>query len=404
MTVYELNNFKNGKAFFHTEESIDNSVIIGNGICINSDGVKLFELPHPDMFCNQFEDEDVAFVYYKNKYALVNSKGEFLTDFIYDSIFSGSEEGLFEVERDNKHGHIDIYGKEVIPCMYDEGSYFSEGVCAECLNNKWGMIDYFNNIVIPFEYEYLSICKSNIISACKNGKYGLINKSNKVLVDFIYDDIDCWGTRECLAVPAKLEDKYGLIDRYGNIVQEFIYDNIQILSDEDNNFGEFLCIKKDTKKALYTTKYKKFLTDFVYSEINYVSENRFCVEADNKFGYIDTHGTPIIPIIYDFVSEYFKEGLAVVKQNNKSGMINLDGEIVIPLEYKKLQECSEGLILATTFENKTGFIDKNNNQIIPLGKFNYINSRFHEGYAVVNDDKLGEVYINKEGEVLKIKV
>lgn len=63
-------------------------------------------------------------------------------------------------------------GREIIPCIYDKGHYFLEGVAAECLNGKWGMVDHFNNTIIPFEYEDIFVCKNNLINVQKNEKWG----------------------------------------------------------------------------------------------------------------------------------------------------------------------------------------------------------------------------------------
>ena len=112
MFGYELNNFKNQKAFIHFDGVINGKFDYGPRICINTKGEKLFELPNRNMIVNEFEREDVAFVLGENMlYALMNNKGEFLTDFIYNRICRGSEEGFFEAIRNGKHGHININGK-----------------------------------------------------------------------------------------------------------------------------------------------------------------------------------------------------------------------------------------------------------------------------------------------------
>lgn len=405
MTNYELRNFKNGKAFIYQEECIDGSIVIGPRICINTKGEKLFELPHPDMIVNNFEDEDVAIVYYNQKRALLNNKGEFLTDFIYDDISDGSEEGFFEVERDGKHGHIDMQGKEVIPCIYDEGWHFREGVAAECLNGKWGMIDCFNNTVIPFEYEELRYCNSNMISARKNGKCGLINKNNEVIIDFIYDDIINFGTRECLGFPAKKGEYFGIIDRDGNVVEDFIYYEVQLVSDEDGYFGDLITLEKNDKMALYSIKSNKFLTGFDYDYIAYLSDGRFYAERNNKVGYLDTNGIEIVPFEYDInFDEDFNEEVAVVVKDGKYGAIDLYGNVIIPFEYIRLYSCYEGVFYAVKEDNTRGFIDKNNNPTIPFGKFSIMNKCFQDGFTIAFDEELGSVYINKKGEVLEIKV
>ena len=116
MRGYDLSPFVNGKAFIHFDGVINGKADYGARICINTKGEKLFELPDRDMIVNEFEDEDAAIVTDKNQLnALINNKGEFLTDFIYNCICLGIEEGLFEVKRGGKQGYIDIRGREIIP-------------------------------------------------------------------------------------------------------------------------------------------------------------------------------------------------------------------------------------------------------------------------------------------------
>ncbi len=403
MNKYLLSNFKNNKAFIHKDDATG----YGPRICINTKGEKLFELPDKDMIVNGFEDEDVAFVMNdKGLYALMDNKGKFLTDFIYSRIFGGSEDGLFEVKRNGKHGHIDIQGREIIPCMYEDGCYFSEGVAAECLKGKWGMIDYFNKTVIPFEYDDINICKSSIIPVCKNGKWGLINKKNEILVDFLYDDIYSWGTRKCRSVTARKGSKYGFIDRYGNVIEDFIYDNIELACDSDDNIGEYLVISKENKKALYSAVNNNFLTDFIYDEIGYFSENRILANKNKKTGYLDIQGEEVIPFIYDIDSKNdFNEGITVLKKDGEYGAVDIFGNNVIPFgQYEKLGECREGLIYAADFDGQNGYIDNKGEVVIPFGKYQNSFIGFNEGFSISYDEKFGSVYINKKCEILKLKV
>ena len=406
MKGYNLNNFLTGKAFIYFNGVINGKSDYGPRICINTKGEKLFELPDKNMMVNEFEDENVAFVSNNNnKKALMNDNGIFLTDFIYDNIYGGSKEGLFEVQRDQKHGHIDLQGKEIIPCIYDKCNYFSEGIAAECLNEKWGMIDYFNNTVIPFEYEYIGICKNNLISVKKNRKWGFINKSNEVIVDFNYDFIDYWTEGECLVFPASIKnDKWGLIDRYGQTVLDFNYDEIVCISDYENNSGKHFKIKQNDKYAIYSAVEQSFLSGFVYDNVGSYSEGLISVKEKNKCGLVDLSQNYIVPPKYDYVREIFFEGLMLVVKDGKYGAINSTGDLVIPCYYKILNNCSEGLLCAINYNNDTGFIDKENDVIIPFGKFINKSFGFNDGYAVVRNKEQEDLYINKTGKILEIKL
>lgn len=250
---------------------------------------------------------------------LVNEKGNQITDYVYRHLFYGSEEGFYEVYRNNKHGHIDWQGKERIPCMYDNGRYFSEGIVPECLDEKWGCVDGYNNTIIPFEYEDLGVCSNNTICAKLNGKWGLINKFNEVLIDFIYDELNNFAIREVVAHPAKLNGKWGLINKFNNIIEDFIYDEIKWCSDEEGFEGKFLKIAKNNKIALYIATENRFLTDFIFDDMEYLSEGRFRIEQNGKFGYINTFGKIVVEPIYERADCFYKnEKVAVQKEGIKT--------------------------------------------------------------------------------------
>lgn len=71
---------------------------------------------------------------------------------------------------------------------------------------------------------------------------------------------------------------------------------------------------------------------------------------------------------------------------------------------KILNNCSEGLLCAINYNNDTGFIDKENDVIIPFGKFINKSFGFNDGYAVVRNKEQGDLYINKTGKILEIKL
>ena len=406
MHGYDLNDFKNGKAFIHFDGVINGKADYGPRICINTKGEKLFALPDRDMIVNDYEDEDVAFVmgnYSANGcYALMNNQGEFLTDFLYETIYGGSENGFWEVKRKGKHGHIDITGKEIIPCVYDDGSYFSEGLAAECLNGKWGMISPQNNVIIPFEYDDIYICRNNLITVKKNGKFGLITRENDVVVDFIYDDIDSWCNRNCIVYPAQKGEKWGIIDRSGNVIEDFIYDDAQLLSDNEDNAGEFVILLKGEQKAIYSTKKKGFISDFNYNFIGYLSDNRFLALKDDKVGFIDVNGETIIPFIYDnYTHDDFSEGRCVVYKDNKAGVLDLEGNVVIDFKYYKLNSCCEGRIMGANEEGESIILNRNGEVIVPFGKYRTY-SHYSDGFIIARSKEHGNVYLDKQGKELEI--
>jgi len=396
MHGYELLPFNNNKAFIYKDYAFDKN---SHRICINTQGDVLFELPK-GVFCHTYEDEDVLFATNEDGLsALIDNKGNNLTGYIYNAIYGGIEEGFFEVKRNGKHGHIDICGNEVIPCMYEDGSYFSEGIAPENLNGKWGCIDSKNNIIIPFEYEDLSICSNNRICAKQNGLWGWINKNNDIIVDFKYQDLRSSAPRDCKVFPAKTNDMWGFIDKTGSIVEKFNYIEVEPISDD----CRYYAVRKERKFALYDTEKVRFITDFVFDEIGYYDHNRFSIKKNNKYGYIDNLGEIIVEPIYKYADEIFSEDIAIIELNDKKGAIDVNGNIVIPIEYDSLSSPHDGIISARK-NCQEGFIDRKNNIIIPFGKFNHLKRTFNNGFVNVWTMQDGDFYINRQCEKLEIKL
>jgi len=114
-----------------------------------------------------------------------------------------------------------------------------------------------------------------------------------------------------------------------------------------------------------------------------------------KWGFVDTSGREIIPIVYDNVS-IFKDGFAKASLNGKYGLLNKKGNEVIPLIYDNIEYTSEGMT-GVFMNDKWGFIDSKGEKIIP---FRYKNvTSFENGMAgVCKNGKWG--LIDKKGRVL----
>lgn len=103
-----------------------------------------------------------------------------------------------------------------------------------------------------------------------------------------------------------------------------------------------------------------------------------------KFGYIDPSGRAVIPVEYDDAAVPQNGLLKVMRREGIAeqwGYLSADGTTVVPLEYGKLMKPAEGLIAAAKgtwtpgesalsrprFEGKYGFLDYEGNVVIPFG-------------------------------------
>ena|GEM_PF-1759947 len=88
--------------------------------------------------------------------------------------YHGFFEGLTKVKLNDKWGCINTKNEIIIPCYYEEISFFSEGLIAVKLNDKWGFINLKNEMKIPCKYE-------KIISGFKNGAASVQEIGGRIL-------------------------------------------------------------------------------------------------------------------------------------------------------------------------------------------------------------------------------
>lgn len=106
-------------------------------------------------------------------------------------------DGLSVVQSfEKKWGAIDTGGNFVIPCMYDDLAYGSDGVFSAFLDGKWGFIDRNNQTLIPFVHHYAGEWGNGagVVSVAQEGKgwvfgdkYGMVDRNNNLILPCEYD-------------------------------------------------------------------------------------------------------------------------------------------------------------------------------------------------------------------------
>lgn len=87
---------------------------------------------------------------------LDNKTGKIVIEAKYKYSKPFFDEFTFVCNEKNKWGMIDSKGNTIIPFMYDEIAYRNESSCplyAVRKDNKWGFIDKNGKTIIPFEFD-----------------------------------------------------------------------------------------------------------------------------------------------------------------------------------------------------------------------------------------------------------
>jgi len=295
-----------------------------------------------------------------------------------------------------KCGFIDKFGKQVIPCIYDNTWGFNEGLASVEQNGKWGCINKSGNIIIPIVYDMVDIFHEGLANIKQNGKYGFIDKSGKHVIPVVYDYAGIFS--EGLAWVRN--EQWICIDKTGKKVipsgfsmAGYFREGLAVAKKGNYSLFDLVRLRPLDGKWGFINKLGKNVIPYDYDEAAGFQEGLASVEQNGKYGFIDKTGQLVINFLYNDAKD-FSEGVASVEQNGKWGFINKTGQQMIPIIYDKTSDFSEGLAWVSQ-SGKYGFIDKRGLQVIP---FLYDNAKiFREGLAGVKQNgKWG--FIDKTGK------
>lgn len=195
---------------------------------------------------------------------------------------------------------------------------------------------------------------------------------------------------------------YGFKDQTGKIMIPPKYGNASDFGAYDPNFSR---VDSNGRTGLVNA-YGKEIAATKYFSIEKFSEGIAVARmGNNNYGYIDTTGKEVIPLIYNGARD-FVNGFAVVtiydkKDNAKKGIVDKTGKLVVPVKYDELYGFSDGLCLFK-LGSKQGFIDQRGNEVLSFSKYDHIGYFNHNRAAVSRSAKYG--YINRDGkEVIPLK-
>lgn len=159
---------------------------------------------------------------------------------LYDYVYIFSE-GIARVERSDRYGFIDKYGREIAPCIYKASGFFREGLAVVNKDGKVGYIDNTGKVAIPFVYDGASDFIDGFAPVKKNDKFGFIDKTAKVVVPCIYDDakirnVDHYFVAGVATV--KKNDKWGFVNTSGKEIVPCVYDTLFYSDGERAFFGK----------------------------------------------------------------------------------------------------------------------------------------------------------------------
>jgi len=316
-----------------------------------------------------------------DKWGIINRKGEFIVDPIYDYAGNFGLEGVAGIIKDNKIALVDTNGKFITPFKY----YFERSFM-------------FHPDYPVFVNGLLSVIEADSYELLHLGKMGFINSKGEMVIPPVFHPgpgffIDGMAT-------VHLDGEIIVIDTLGKILLRpsgiergllYFDDGYSIFEGEDGVMG----IMKIDGEIIFKGK---------YANINYFSEGFASVqltidENGEKSVFIDTNGNFVFDKTFGSVHE-FNEGYASVEINGKWGYIDQTGAFVIEPQFDEAWNFFDGLAIVALKngkQTKYGYIDTTGKFVLePIYNAAY---PFEYGLApVMIGNKFG--YIDSQGKIV----
>ena len=310
------------------------------------------------------------------KYGLINLNGKKITKPIYDDIQALEyKEGMLTVKQNDKFGIININGDEIIKVKYDgiqadqyslnENHNKKAGFIVSIKTNdgyKFGYINYKGKTLLETEYNeiarinYINDDESVYLVAFKNGQAGLFKNKSKVLENE-YEDIQFDNINNLLIL--QRNGKQGVSDLDGKKIIQLEYDNIIIT-------GNSINAQKGDEVTVFNSEGEKLKNSNFISVLETDNKNYFItIDKNENYGVIDKDDNVIIDNKYTFI-DYLFDNYFVAQNEQKIGIVDDKGKEVIKFDYDVLQKI-EGTDLIQGIKNENiDLIDKNMKKILTM--------------------------------------
>ena len=325
------------------------------------------------------------------------------------------ENNILKVQKDGKYGLINLAGKTILNCDYDE-IYTLKGIQNSIIiekNGQVGLIDNTGRIVIETIYKEIqplgTDALNGYITINQEGKYGVIGANKEHKLENNYEKIEqIYGLNLFVIVE---NGKQKLINSKGTTILEEGFDEIKQILQKNN---EQIIFVKDGKFGVMTTT-GEIKIENSYEDIKELENGYLVAKKDNKYGIIDNTNEVKLNFSYTSVSYnknadlYIAEDMdyksSIIDNNFEVKLIGILSELNAEQKYIKMHIDEEYKYFDFTFE------EKNNTEVLKAntlflskkdGKYGYVNS---DGKVIVDykyDDateqnKFGYVAVQKNG-------
>ena len=345
-------------------------------------------------------------VYSSNKWGVINQEGNIViepsyqemiiipdkTKDIFICMYNINEEtGEYETKALNSKNEEIFTDYEQIEVLENsdknDNLWFEEGVLRVKKNGKYGLIDLDGKEILPCEYDEITALDGieNSLILTKDGKKGLANDKGSIIIEPLYKEIINLGeTYKEGYITIDEQGKYGLISTTKKQILENKFDEIKQIY-----LNNYYIVKENGVDKIINSSGEQILENLV-NQVQSATQRGFIIKENDLYGEVNSSGEKLIESKYQDLKE-IKEGIYLAKQNDKYGIIDINENIKIPFEYKAISYNDKANLFIVEDENyNTLIFDKDYNKKIEgvLTELNteksYIRMRINDEYKYYN--------------------
>lgn len=322
-------------------------------------------VPNLYLDAEPFSEKGVAIVRsQKGPYGIINTQGEVVCDFIYNSLF-------YWPETDTYTGMI-MYFADDGTLKNDEFVFSLDGSvsfalddfriyerCSNCYtaknkDGKFAIIDLQGNTITDFIYDKLIIIDDNTIRFELEGKQGLMSPNGVILLNNEYQEVSNIYDGKVIVL---MNNKHCLVDMNGTILHT--YDNISTIARTivDGKVAAFTGTVSDDRS--YTIEGVWFLMDLDGNVLSRQYDGEFLniletgfsfSNIDNSLTYcVDLQGNEIIHGVEGFLISTNSADRYLLQTYDGSCLLDREGNEVPNTQYEKIIVAGEDIFGVNVF-------------------------------------------------------
>ena len=323
------------------------------------------------------KEYDYFAVFSADKWGVINQDGEYVINPSYQEMIVIPDKtkdvfictydvddttGTYKTKALNKNNEeIFTQYEQILPIEnFDENEnlWYEQDVLKVMQNGKYGLINLNGKQILPCEYDNITVIQGieNSLIIEKNGQKGLCNDSGSVLIEPQYTEIKNLGeTYKDGYITVNSEGKYGVISATKQQILENKFDEIK----QTYLGSNYLVIEGGKEKLVNSSG--ETLIENGFDDIKSNTTRGVIFVLNNLYGEMSTSGEILIEAKYQDLKQV-KEGIYIAKQNDKYGIIDESIQEKLPFSYTGITYNDKANLFIAEDENfQTSIIDKDYN-------------------------------------------